>query len=377
MTWIRGPFWDGAWLLSALPIGAVLTLASLAVPGYLLTIWIIFAVQTGHTISPMIAAWGNDGFRALVLRHRIKFIAVPLGIIVVSLMVGYIGGRLLGNHEQFDPLNLALVVTPQMPTPMFHNPFIAMLAVYMVWNGWHFGRQNFGIMSLYRRKSGIGHRKVDLVYSCGVTWAAMLMPFVPGMLRETHLWWGWPRIAVHVVFSLKNGIGYQPYVPVIEWIEPIYLTIAGVSIAAMLLIELRRGFCLPRIILIVTQGAAMVGVWFFGLWGTALLGVNHWLAAIGVGAVVSGSARPGRIALLTCALGALIFAALFVRPTAWTALWQPGYLFHFAVMAVAFRLGLGFVHFLYDRQLYKLSNPAVRATIGASLFAKEMQYAAD
>ena len=47
------------------------------------------------------------------------------------------------------------------------------------------------------------------------------------------------------------------------------------------------------------------------------------------------------------------FSALSVRVTA---------------IAVSIRLGLGFVHFCYDRWIYKLSDPAIRTTIGADLF---------
>jgi hypothetical protein len=32
------------------------------------------------------------------------------------------------------------------------------------------------------------------------------------------------------------------------------------------------------------------------------------------------------------------------------------------------RIGLGFVHFLYDRWVYKLSDPQVRAIIGRDIF---------
>jgi hypothetical protein len=32
------------------------------------------------------------------------------------------------------------------------------------------------------------------------------------------------------------------------------------------------------------------------------------------------------------------------------------------------RLGLGFVHFLYDRRIYRFSDPMVGATIGREIF---------
>jgi hypothetical protein len=42
--------------------------------------------------------------------------------------------------------------------------------------------------------------------------------------------------------------------------------------------------------------------------------------------------------------------------------------------AVALRTGLGFVHFLYDRWVYRFGDPAVRAIVG-SAFVREHAYA--
>jgi hypothetical protein len=46
------------------------------------------------------------------------------------------------------------------------------------------------------------------------------------------------------------------------------------------------------------------------------------------------------------------------------------------IPAVSLRLGLGFVHFLYDRWLWQFSDPRVRATIGADLFREAHSNAA-
>ena len=32
------------------------------------------------------------------------------------------------------------------------NPFSILVWVYMVWNAYHFGMQNFGVLSIYRKK---------------------------------------------------------------------------------------------------------------------------------------------------------------------------------------------------------------------------------
>ena len=65
--------------------------------------------------------------------------------------------------------------------------------------------------------------------------------------------------------------------------------------------------------------------------------------------------------------GAAVFCLLFVSLSALPTYGFSVEVLHFTVTVVGLRLGLGFVHFLYDRWIYKLSDPRVRATIGADL----------
>jgi hypothetical protein len=51
--------------------------------------------------------------------------------------------------------------------------------------------------------------------------------------------------------------------------------------------------------------------------------------------------------------------------------YAPGFTIHVTMTALALRVGLGFVHFLYDGWIYKLSDPAVRAIIWPAFSAAE------
>jgi hypothetical protein len=66
--------------------------------------------------------------------------------------------------------------------------------------------------------------------------------------------------------------------------------------------------------------------------------------------------------------GFVLFCLLFVDLRKLPTVGLTTAALYFTVTAVGFRLGLGFVHFLYDRWLYKLSDPPVRATIGRDIF---------
>ena len=357
-VWIRGPWWDGFWILSGVPFGAALTGLSFWLPANVMILWIVLLTQTGHLLSPMTLAWSHDGFRALMLRRPVKFIAVPIAILAGSTAVGMVGSWTLPGIR-FDPNNIAIAAGPTT-WAQFRNPFMAMVALYAVWNAYHFGKQAFGVMSIYRLKCGgydRAHRKIDKLYSCGVIWAAMAMPFIPRIAEGAHNLTGWPA---------------HPH-PFLDRVEPVYLAVALVLISGMLWREWRTGRSLPRTLFILTNGLGLILIFHAGLWGFAIIAINHWLVAIGLASHVRANhhgASPWPFALGLMVAGAVLFSLLFVN------LGVIGHGFttaalQFSIVIVGLRLGLGFVHFLYDRWAYKFGDPQVRATIGEDDWNRE------
>jgi type IV secretory pathway TrbD component len=144
-----------------------------------------------------------------------------------------------------------------------------------------------------------------------------------------------------------------------------------VLITAMLWREWRTIRSLPRAIFILTDGLALILIFHIGLWGFAIIAMNHWLVAIGLASHVHANREgvsPWPFALGLCLAGLLLFAALFVDPVKLLSGGISTAMLSFSAAAVGFRLGLGFVHFLYDRWIWRLSDPQVRATIGRDLF---------
>jgi NO-binding membrane sensor protein with MHYT domain len=98
--------------------------------------------------------------------------------------------------------------------------------------------------------------------------------------------------------------------------------------------------------------------------------MNHWLVAIGLASHVHANHRgtkTTRFALGLMAAGMGIFCVLFVHVGMLASTGFTVDAIYFSMTAVSCRIGLGFVHFLYDRWVYKLSAPTVRATIGRDL----------
>jgi hypothetical protein len=346
--WMRSPTYDGFWLLSGLPLGAIIIYLSRWFSVEVMIVWLVLLTQTGHLLSPMALAWSHGGFRVYMLHRKTKFIAVPVTILLGSLIIGWIGSLTLPVLH-FDPVNFALV---SPPSNKLYNPFMLMAMTYMLWNAYHFFRQAFGILSIYRHKIHyLKSRQIDLWYCGIIILAAMAMPFIPRIGLGTHNLIGWPA---------------HPH-PFLDHIQLAYLA-AGLTLpTAMLIHEWCGPRSVPRALFILTDGLALILIFRSGLWGFAIIGLNHWLAAIGIAAHIDGNAnhrQPLVFALVVIVVGFVLFAALFVDP--WKGLTISA--LHFTVMAVSFRLALGFIHFLYDRWIYRLGNLQVRAAIGHDLF---------
>jgi hypothetical protein len=166
MVWIRNPAWDCVWVLSGLPLALVLLGLSGVIPAALLTFWIIVVLQQSHNLAPMVMAWGHRGFRTHMLAHRTKFIAIPALILVGSVLAGWLSEALYPGFFPFRGTKVNVQWADQWQAPLG-----VMLGVYFLWNTWHFAKQNFGVLSIYRAKSGSGRRWADLTFALAVHFA--------------------------------------------------------------------------------------------------------------------------------------------------------------------------------------------------------------
>lgn len=337
MPWIRSPVWDGFWILSGLPLGLALTILDRFGPGMPLRAMVALFLANGHALAPIVAGWGNAGFRVRVMSARPwKYIALPGALLLGATAIG-IGTSVLMPSYQPGFMPDAQINGIEHD---YRNPFVLLLSVYLVWNAYHFGMQNFGVLSLYRRGLPCYSRRIDKAYACALTWAAMSIPLLPAVAHSLHNATGWPR---------------QPY-PFLSYAQDGYLAVALVLAAAMLARELLIG-TLPRILFVATLGLAPIAAFWAGLWVFAIILVNHWLVAIGLASTVQARGD-GRVFVYSAIglifVGAVLFAAIFLGPDL---------TMHLTAWAIGFRIGLGFVHFLYDRWIYR--SPEIKfAVIG-------------
>jgi hypothetical protein len=147
-TWIRNGWWDGFWILSGLPLGLLLLSLSSTFPQKVMMLVALILLQNGHLLSPIFLAWSHRGFRGIMLRHKFKYIVTPLLIVASLTLTGFFASQ---GFTQYRP-DLSLM--PQLKGPIdYRNPYVIMIWIYMIWNMYHFGMQNFGILSIYRYKT--------------------------------------------------------------------------------------------------------------------------------------------------------------------------------------------------------------------------------
>jgi hypothetical protein len=265
VPWIRSSWWDAIWILSGVPIGIGLAACH---PSLATLMALFFAVNIPHLISPFALVWTHRTFRPVAFARWKRYIAAPIAVLLMAVVVGF---------SARGPLQINYI-TLQVRAPWSDHLLLAWLGLYFVWNAYHFGAQNFGVLRLY----GVGGRKIIVKWVC------------------------------------------------------VALTVLGF-------------FVVPRAFPI------------FFLFTLGAFSFNHSLAAIGLCSHVWGN-HYGRSPWI-------FVAAMFAvgAPFVWLAV-NNELLGSFMVLLITVRIGLGFVHFLYDGGVWKMSDPLVRATIGRDLF---------
>ena len=366
--WVRGPAWDGFWMLSALWLAPIMLWLC---HGYsdpedspldLLYFGLTALFWIGHRLSSAYLAYCTESYRPLLRSQPMRFVVLPLLITA-------------GCFAVCLPSDTALPWSRE-------DRFVALAILDYVFVTYHFAAQHFGALSLYRMRVGRTActltRNMDRLFALGVG-----------------------GVLVFAADILAGAVAYQDQW-VDRWVFPAWLVAAQDGIrtgatlillaatAAMLLVELRSpNRSLPRL-LYVLGIAAMVAFalrprslfLFLVIWTS-----QHWILATGIAsqtpigepAPVRGvgrrsfhalNTRPWAILLLLVVVSVIllplfeveaidqegkyygdrIFGAIATGLR--TSAWVP------ALLALGF--ATGFIHYLLDRSVYRMSNPLIR-----------------
>jgi hypothetical protein len=162
------------WLLSSLPVGFALW----ALPPYgKMAMWAAAIVlDNAHRLSPIAASWAHREFRAVMLTRPWKTIGLPVALLAIATGIGAMTS--LGWTSYVPVRGRQWIITD------LSNPFPMLVWIYTVWNFYHFGMQNFGILSILRGRRSQWQRTCDMSWTAGATAAAMLI--TPGMVEFNH-----------------------------------------------------------------------------------------------------------------------------------------------------------------------------------------------
>jgi TonB family protein len=366
--WVRGPVWDGFWMLSALWLAPIVLLLARGYsnpessPLDLLYFGLTALFWIGHRLSSTYLAYCTEAYRPLLRAQPIRFVVLP--IVVTA-----------GCFALFLPADSALPWTRE-------ERLIGLAIVDYACVTYHFAAQHFGALSLYRsqaeRSSCIETRRLDRFFALTVGGALVFVAdILAGAVAYQDQWID--RWFPSWIVSAENGIRGGA-------------TLALFAITAIILVaELRTPqWSLPRVLYIIGL-AVMVGLalrprslfLFLVIWTS-----QHWILATGLAsqtpsaesAPTSGAmrrflhrlnVRPWAVVLFLMLLslvflpifeveanretgtyyGDRIFGALAIQLR--TSTWLP------ALLALGF--ATGFIHYLLDRSVYRMSDPQVRA----------------
>ena len=368
LPWVRGPLWDGFWILSALWLAPIVLLLA---HGYsnpesspldLLYFGLTALFWIGHRLSSTYLAYCTEAYRPLLRAQPIRFIALPIFITA-------------GCFALFLPADSALPWTRE-------ERLIGLAIIDYACVTYHFAAQHFGALSLYRsraeRSSCIHTRRLDRFFALTVGGALVFVAdILAGAVAYQDQWvdrW-FPAWIVSAENGIRGGAMFA---------------LLGIT-AITLFAELRLPrWSLPRVLYIVGL-AVMVGLalrprslfLFLVIWTS-----QHWILATGLASQTPSAesapttgvvrrffhglnVRPWAVVLFLISLslvflpifeveanretgtyyGDRIFGALATQLR--TSTWVP------VLLALGF--ATGFIHYLLDRSVYRMSDPQVRA----------------
>ncbi|MGE5208128.1 MAG: hypothetical protein ACM3KL_02230 [Alphaproteobacteria bacterium] len=368
-TWVRSPGWDGFWILSALWLAPV---ALLLAHGYsnpesspldLFYFGLTALFWIGHRLSSTYLAYCTEAYRPLLREQPIRFVALP--ILVTA-----------GCFALFLPADSALPWTRE-------ERLIGLAIVDYACVTYHFAAQHFGALSLYRSRAERGWcmktRRMDRFFAL----------VVGGVL-------------VFIADILAGAVAYQDQW-VDRWLFPAWIVsaengIRGVAMLALFAItaivlfaELRTPqWSLPRILYIIGL-AVMVGLalrprslfLFLVIWTS-----QHWMLATGLASQTPSAesvpatgfvrrslhrlnVRPWAVLLFLTLLSIVLLPIFEVEANRETGTYYGDWIFGAfaaqlrtstwvpALLALGF--ATGFIHYLLDRSVYRMSDPRVRA----------------
>jgi hypothetical protein len=265
-SWVSSPRWDLFWMFSALWASALLA-AAVAALGSPRVAMVLFPLGTAlavcHSWSTTYVVIASPVLREARRRNRAKFTWIPAAIVAGSLALGFAIGA-------------SGALPRQLPLTSAESLWVLYLAVFWIGHFWHFGNQDFGVLSIYRAKVGqtaLRDRKIDKAYAVAMMFVIQPLVYFKAVTRS----------------PLSEAVrSFAPVPP--EWIAAAAAWAAASAVGltvAVVVHELRKpNPSLPKLAYYLVMLSHPL-VLYFVHWRLAFFYIvvyfwSHWLVAIGL-----------------------------------------------------------------------------------------------
>ena len=316
----------------------------------------------GHRLCSPYLAYCTEAYRPLLRTQPVRFVVFPLLVTA-------------GCFAVFLPSDMALPWSRE-------DRLVALAILDYVFVTYHFASQHFGVLSLYRTRAGRSActrtRTMDRLFALGVGGLLVfLADILAGAVAYQDQWldrWLFPTWLMSVQDGIRAGA----------------MVVLLAATLAMLFVELRAPrWSLPRVLYILGI-ATMVALalrprslfLFLVIWTS-----QHWVLATGLAsrtpvgepAPIRGvvrrvlhalNARPWAILLLLVVASVVLLPLFEVEGNRQDGTYYGDRIFGAIAMGLrtspwvpallALGFATGFIHYLLDRSVYRLSDPQVR-----------------
>jgi hypothetical protein len=367
--WVRGPVWDGFWMLSALWLAPIVLWLAYGSddpesgPLDLLYFGLTAVFWLGHRFCSTYLAYCTEAYRPLLRTQPIRFVVLPVLITLAC---------------------FAFFLPPDEALPWTRAERLVGLAIIdYAWVTWHFASQHFGALSLYRSRAGragcVRTRRFDRIFALVVGGVLVFVAdILAGAVAYQDQWidyWFFPSWMVSAQDPIRDGAT---------------LVLALVTVAVLFGEVRTPGWSWPRVLYIIGI-AVMVGIalrprslfLFVVVWTS-----QHWIVATGLasqtargepaprrgrirGALHGLNIRPWAVVLFLAILSVVLLPLFEVEANRQPGTYYGDRIFgalaaglrtsSWVPMLIALGFATGFIHYLLDRSVYRMSDPQVRA----------------
>lgn len=358
---------SGIWLLAVLAIFS-------SAPHFLKTVLVAFTLVLwlSHRFATTFNAFCNPAYRPLLVEQRLRFVIAP--ILIFLFVFAFI----------FAPMSIISLD--------IWSKAQLLATLFFLYNTYHFGVQHYGVISIYRIRSGqnlgAGFKKYEKFY-CLVVGSAFVALAQIGhgaeVVQDSMLYRFWSQASFDSLFHA------------LKIIAPITI---GVLTVFFYIFEFKsEKVSFPKVLYVASL--AIQGVLAYFLEPLAFLilwGVQHWMVSVALAAHMAQNDKSdtqslshwyrfwgavgrrfwptvvilaGVSILLTPLLQYSIHPDKIKEGPEFLSSLEPLFAIQWAVsLFIAFNFASVYVHFVMDRAIFRFSNPSARKISIPLLFAK-------